>query len=245
MYKFTNRDGGVLVENGDAFAFIDFLLQPIVTPKDGIIQYYEILSRVTSQTGDNYNSQDFFENKSDDFIKQLCLKQILYSKSFEKDIYKSINITLSCLSDSVFVDKLLLFKDIKIALEVNELNCYTGSKIIIDNIKKIQSRNIMLWLDDYHENNAKANLSLGEISWDIIKIDKSFLHYNSNDSMAIKALSYVLSPFTKYGLIFEGVETSAHSSLVKSVNSLGQGYFYAMPTRKHLKIERDNNEHQI
>ncbi|BCN23145.1 EAL domain-containing protein [Vibrio alfacsensis] len=245
MYNFVNRRDGVIVTKGQQSAVIEFLFQPICNLSESTTQFYEILSRVTSQTGETYNSQDFFENIGDDFIKELCLNQIISSKLLKIESTVSINITLSCLSDRRFVEEILSFNSRNIALEINELNCYSSSNDINSNISLLQENGIMIWLDDYHENNECANLSLGKIQWDMIKIDKRFLHYNGDDLMAIQALSYVLMPFTKQGLIFEGIETATHSSLVKSTGAFGQGFFYSIPQKWHGEILRGKYEHNI
>lgn len=60
MYNFVNRRDGVIVTKGQQSAVIEFLFQPICNLSESTTQFYEILSRVTSQTGETYNSQDFF-----------------------------------------------------------------------------------------------------------------------------------------------------------------------------------------
>ncbi|WP_185067085.1 EAL domain-containing protein [Vibrio ponticus] len=228
----------------DEYAAIDFLFQPIYCSRRRRAIYYEVLSRVTSQSGEVYNSQDFFENIDDDFIKNICLSQIKAAKTLKIKSMISTNVNMSCLDDDDFVQDLLSFKGVKFSLEINELNCYTSSVRTLNNIKTLQANGVMIWLDDYHSNNEQANLSLGNIHWDYIKIDKSFLYYNSEDFMPVKALSYVLSPFTKKGLIFEGVETYEQSLIVKSTRSLAQGYFYSMPKRWSEILQEVKSEHQ-
>ncbi|WP_322534799.1 hypothetical protein [Vibrio parahaemolyticus] len=49
----------------------------------------------------------------------------------------------------------------------------------------LQANNIEIWLDDYHRNNKLANMSLGKILWDRIKIDKSFLKHADQESIQV------------------------------------------------------------
>lgn len=245
MYNFINRTDGVIVTREDDYAVISYVFQPIYSPKTKRAIYYEVLSRVTSQSGEIYSNQDFFENVDDEFIKKICISQLQVAKSLKIKSTISMNINMSCLADDQFVHDIMLFKGVKIALEINELNCYTSAIETINNIKALQSCGVMLWLDDYHSNNEQANLSLGTINWDYIKIDKSFLHFNSIELMPAKALTYVLSPFTKKGLIFEGVETYEQSQIVKATGSLSQGYFHSVPKQWSEIIQEIKNEHKI
>ncbi|TOO52966.1 diguanylate phosphodiesterase, partial [Vibrio parahaemolyticus] len=91
-----------------------------------------------------------------------------------------------------------------------------------------QANNIEIWLDDYHRNNKLANMSLGKILWDRIKIDKSFLKHADQES--IQALEYFLAPFCLHGLIFEGAEYIEHHKMLKTSHSLTQGYYYFRPS---------------
>ncbi|MDN4708106.1 EAL domain-containing protein [Vibrio parahaemolyticus] len=100
---------------------------------------------------------------------------------------------LSCLADEDFVRELLSFNGAKFALEISELDCYTESKEIRENLSVLQANNIEIWLDDYHRNNKLANMSLGNILWDRIKIDKSFLKHADQESHT--STRVLLSPF--------------------------------------------------
>ncbi|WP_052810318.1 EAL domain-containing protein [Vibrio renipiscarius] len=241
--KFIARKNGVFVTKESEFAVLDFLLQPICEPENTSTMYYEILSRVTSQSGEQFDSQDFFLNVGDEFIKNICLQQLKYAKRLQIREVISTNVTMACLEDGFFIDSLLSFESVKFALEINELNCNTSSIQILKNIDKLQRKGIMIWLDDYHSNNEQANLSLGNIQWDYIKIDKSFLLYNSDDSMAAKSLSYVLTPFVKRGLIYEGVETYEQHKIIRSTGSLAQGYYYRRPDKWSNLKQDTKNEH--
>lgn len=206
---------------------IETLVQPIVCPKSQEIQYYETLSKICIFDKNNINNDIFFSIVDNSFIQTLALQQIQFSLTEYPFQRHSFNIKLSCLADEHFVQKLLNFNGTKFALEISELDCYTTSKEIHRNLSQLQANNIEIWLDDYHSNNKLANMSLGTIFWDRIKIDKSFLKHADLES--IRALEYFLAPFCSRGLIFEGVETPLHHQMLKESQSLVQGYYYSRP----------------
>lgn len=206
---------------------IETLVQPIICPKSQEIQYYETLSRVCTFDKKKFDNDVFFSIVDNSFTKMLALQQIQFSLAEYPHQRHSFNIKLSCLADENFVQKLLSFNGAKFALEISELDCYTESKKIHNNLTKLQENNIEIWLDDYHRNNRLANMSLDTIFWDRIKIDKGFLKHASIES--IQALSYFLAPFCSRGLIFEGVENVQHHQMLKDSQSLVQGYHYSRP----------------
>lgn len=215
-----------------SFKLTDFdiktLVQPILCPRSQEIQYYETLSKISTFDKGNINNDVFFSIIDNTFIQTLALQQIRFSLEKYPHQLHSFNIKLSCLADEDFVRELLSFNGAKFALEISELDCYTESKEIRENLSVLQANNIEIWLDDYHRNNKLANMSLGNILWDRIKIDKSFLKHADQES--IQALEYFLAPFCLHGLIFEGAEYIEHHKMLKTSHSLTQGYYYFRPS---------------
>ncbi|CAK1796399.1 EAL domain-containing protein [Vibrio crassostreae] len=242
MYNVYDLNGEVLIiSQGETIAEMSFLFQPIYSYEINGNLHYEVLSQIVSYSDDVMVNDAFFSGVNDDFIKSLCLKQLKVAQKFGIGSTISVNATISCIADFQFVLDVLEFKELKVALEISELNCYTCDKKILANIAYLQKNGVMIWLDDYHINNEQANLSLGVIEWDYIKIDKKFLFFNCKDSVAAQQLTQVLSPFTKNGLIFEGVETFEQSLIVKSTGSLSQGYFHSYPKQWPEIIKDINN----
>lgn len=108
------------------------------------MNYYELLSKLISESGTLYNNEDFFTNIDDIFLKKLCLAQLDYLEEIKIDKVTSINVTLSLLSDQNFIDKVTHLKSTKLALEINELNCKIDNKIK-RNLMKLKNNNVMLW----------------------------------------------------------------------------------------------------
>ncbi|MCF7481930.1 EAL domain-containing protein [Vibrio sp. J1-1] len=231
--------GGVTISNKTSYVTLEFLLQPICLPKSRETIYYECLSRVINESGETLNSESFFDNIDDEFIKTVFLLQMEYFSNIRTSKGIFLNLTLSSLEDDDFVDK-VINKNIynKFHIEINEINTSIKYSKVLKNIRRLQKLGVFIILDDYYEENIAAHLSLGLIEWDYIKIDRSFLLYNSGNDDCLKSLIFVLRPYCKHGLIIEGVETYFQNEYLKKYNILAQGYFYARP-RKVTK-ERDN-----
>ncbi|MGF1834159.1 EAL domain-containing protein [Photobacterium sanguinicancri] len=237
MHKITASDlpNAVRIEsllNHNLFAELTFLLQPIVIPTTGEVVAFEALSKVISQSGDQLNNEDFFEHAGTELLKSLVIAQI---SAFKRTVYTkrriliSYNLPLSCMEDDCFVEKLLAICTQKIALEFTDLNVNLKSKKIADNLAKVQHQGHQLWLDDYLHHSRVANLTLGYIEWDIIKIDKSYLYFNTEEESLLKSLTSVLQSYVKKGVIFEGVETELQRRLICREKTFAQGYYFSYP----------------
>ncbi|MGF1689725.1 EAL domain-containing protein [Photobacterium kagoshimensis] len=218
--------------NPSLYAELTFLLQPIVIPNSGEIVAFEALSKVISQSGDQLNNEDFFELAGTELLKSLVIAQI---NSFKKTVYTkrraliSYNLPLCCMEDDCFVEKLLATCTQKIALEFTDLNVNLKSRKIMDNLAKIQKNGHQLWLDDYLHQSRVANLTLGYIEWDIIKVDKSYLYFNTEEESLLQSLTSVLQSYVKKGVIFEGVETELQRRLICREKTFAQGYYFSYP----------------
>ncbi|OAN17739.1 hypothetical protein A3K86_02125 [Photobacterium jeanii] len=220
---------------------ISFLLQPIVEPANGEVVAYEALSKVLTQEGEQLNNELFFEQLDDEFLKALVLAQI---KAFKQSVYKqrrvliSYNLSLSCMNDECFIDTLLGTATQKIALEFTNLDTNIRSKRLLANLQKVQKKGHQLWLDDYLHQSKEANLTLGNIEWDIIKIDKSYLFFNTKEESLLESLTTVLQSYVKKGLVFEGVETELQRRLICGHRVYAQGYYFSYPRSVEDAISR-------
>ncbi|GHA32166.1 diguanylate phosphodiesterase [Photobacterium aphoticum] len=225
-----------------------FLFQPIYQPKTNATVYYEVLSQVESQSGDQYSSEDFFANIDNEFIKLLSICQLNYVANLEALAAPvSINIPLSTLLDAHFIQQLVDFSCLPYAIEITMIDTNCESSLLQKHIKQLKEAGIMIWLDDYHRDLAEANDTLGVIPWDFIKIDKTFLHHYQ-DIDSLRALAFTLSPFAEMGLIFEGIETSFENDLIAGVKALAQGYYFSFPKRWddiENKTQKSSNEKLI
>ncbi|EGQ9363315.1 EAL domain-containing protein, partial [Vibrio parahaemolyticus] len=249
MFTVEYSEGGrTTIRSERSYVTLEFLLQPIYFPKNGQTVYYEALSSVISDSGEHLNSEAFFETINDEFIKTVLLLQMEHfsqSNSISQDIL--LNVNLSSLKDDDFIESIIKRnKSNKYHIEVNEIDTPVRDVKILKNIKRLQKSGIYIILDDYYHENEIAHLSLGVIDWDYIKIDKSFLLYNSGNDDCLKALIFVISPYCKNGLIIEGVETYFQNEFVKKYNLLAQGYYYSRPknifkeNRNHKKVLQMN-----
>ncbi|MDA0382937.1 EAL domain-containing protein [Vibrio owensii] len=227
-FNYISRPNGVLVECDNMKITFGFLLQPIYDPSTTKIKYLEFLSRVENDIS-VLDNEMFFSNIDDEVIKNVCLKQLLYAKRKRINKPVSVNITLSCLMDDNFILDLTLLSDLDFALEINDIKHSYINEKIIKNINFLKSKGVAIWLDDFYSSGNEGILTLGIIPWDYIKIDKSFLWHNCEDSSAVVAITGVLGAYTKSGLIFEGVETELHESCVKQAKSLAQGFLRSHP----------------
>ncbi|PWI32148.1 diguanylate phosphodiesterase [Vibrio albus] len=229
MFQVEGVKSGIIVKKGSTYAELDFLVQPIVDTYGLEIRYFEVLSRVSKHSGEQLDSEDFFSDIDDEFIKLVALHQIYYfqRRNIEKPF--CINLTMSSLFDEVFVCRLLNFKVKNFTIEINDVNHDVNCEVLHKNIAKLQKSGVKFWLDDYYHEYNNANLSFGLIPWDRIKVDKSVLHYNSDDRSLADSMYYVLKPFCKDGLVFEGIESAFQHNLIKNNKVLGQGYYYSYP----------------
>lgn len=215
--KINTLDKVIIKESA---SFLGFQYQPIYNSRMNSIQFYEVVSNFSS----GFNDELYIEDINEMASKLNCIRKILFSKKSGVSGFVAVKINLSFLMDYFFVQRLLSFRNVNIAVEVCNLEKNIDSDTIVSNINLLQKSGIMVWLSDYHKNSEQANLSFGKISWDMIKVGKSFLYHNDFD--ATEALYYVLKPFTQYGLIFEGVETPRQAEIIRSIGEFGQGGFY-------------------
>ncbi|MCR9982442.1 EAL domain-containing protein [Vibrio alginolyticus] len=218
----------ISIENNDTYASFEFLLQPIYKPSSFEIVFYEVLSRVTSESGEIFNNESFFTSISNDFIKKISVRQINYFSKMELDVPFFINLTLSCLIDDEFIETIINFKCWKIGIEITEIDCPINDNLL-KNIKKLQDNDAVISLDDYKINDYLASSTFGIIPWDYIKIDKEFLFLNTDNSMEVQSVLFTLSPFCNNGIIFEGVETSYQFDFMKKYDVYLQGFFLFPP----------------
>ncbi|EHZ2493614.1 EAL domain-containing protein, partial [Vibrio vulnificus] len=136
-YSIHNNEDVFLVRNRNESIYIEFVLQAIYNPSSKEIKYYEILSRIISSSGENYNNEDFFENIDDTFLKMIAICQLKEAKRLSINKPISINLTLSCLLDTDFINELIDRKNIGLAIEINDINSNFDCDLLFENIKKL------------------------------------------------------------------------------------------------------------
>lgn len=102
-------------------------------------------------------------------------------------------------------------------------------------VKGLQDLGVSTYVDDFGMGYSSLNL-IRDISWDVLKIDKSFLPDNKGSKATQerkhKMLKHVIAMAKDMNLetIVEGVETPEHIQLLKDNNCfLAQGFFFDRP----------------
>lgn len=195
--------------------------------------------------GEDIDSEDFFSDLSDELIIEIVKNQILYIQELNIHQVCSINTTLSSFLDDDFYSFIIKNTHVNFLFEVNEFTIASHSQleIIIKRLNFIKTLGTEIWLDDFlHTNNEIAN-TIGKITWDRIKIDRSYLTHNYIFTNDLKSLLNALSPFTENGFILEGIELEIHADFAKVNNLLGQGYYYSYPQslEKNSLLFKTNN----
>ncbi len=239
--------------NNALCAEFEFKVQPIVHPKSDAVFAYEVLSHVSDSSGEHLYSEDFFEQIDDQFLQQLLIAQIEYFRPYisEHGVLLSFNIPISCLNDEEFINTLIQLVDFPIAIEVTCAQLTLSCSGLAQNVKKLRSHGIQMWLDDYNHKDKSKTHALQYFKWDAIKLDKSYLLYHDNDEI-IFMLTELLGLYAKL-IIIEGIETAYQRTLHMQPNILMQGYFYyypmdvevAIPLFKEHFAFRDESIHNI
>lgn len=246
MYEYNYTESGITVRSDASFVKLEFLFQPIIDLKQRQVRHLEILSKVLSDSGEIFYNETFFSEIDQEFIKMVALAQIKFCSDLKVHIPITLNITLSCLKDSFFLQSLLNECDVNFDLEITDIDCDVNCGRLQSSIRLLKRSGVGLLLDDYYHKNNAANSSLGFIDWDYIKVDKSFLHHNFDDINTINYLLRVISPYAKNGIILEGVETSYQHDIVKNLDVMVQGYLYSPPvswTQLKREMNITNKEH--
>lgn len=131
-------------------------------------------------------------------------------------------------------------------LELTESTANENNSAIWDNMHKLKEAGANLALDDY--GTGYSNLvSIIQLPFDYIKIDKSILWSYSKGENSILESVIPMMKKQGYKLVCEGVETEFQSNLLASMGcDYLQGYFYSKPLPKEefVKfVENFNGKH--
>lgn len=156
----------------------------------------------------------------------------------------AINISVKQITQGDFLDNLLLtiqksrYNQRYITLEITE-NLFIEDKEIMRplfaNLKKLGMR---ISLDDFGTGYSSLSI-LGELPFDEIKIDKSFVDNIDTDEKSYKMAQNIISIAKNFDreVLAEGVESKEQETILRECGcDLFQGYYYARPMRfKDLK----------
>ncbi len=221
--------------------------QPIVDINENLISSSEVLIRWNrgekEAVGPNIfikiAEQTGFINTLTNWITTTSLDQYIELKNRGLDIKQSINVTATELIDESFTNQFIKkMKDKKIncnnfGIEITERVVSKDNIKLRDNLIKLQNNNVLVEIDDFGTG-YNSLMNLGEIPFDIIKIDKYFIDKIFDQEMKIiirKLISLIHSIGRK--VIAEGVETKEQFLLLKELKcDKIQGYYFSEPLEK-------------
>ena len=157
------------------------------------------------------------------------------------DANVSVNVSVMQILDDGFLpdlDKAISTSGIapeKLHLEITESMFADNTDKVCAQIDAIKSRNVQVSIDDFGTGYSSLS-QLQNLSFDTVKIDRSFVNNLSNGGEAIIRATIFIARQFGCKTIAEGVETEeqAEALLTMGVDFL-QGFLYARPTRKdHL-----------
>ena len=116
--------------------------------------------------------------------------------------------------------------------ELTESVCLENDKIILDRMKQLKERGFKIAVDDFGSGYSSLHL-LKRMPIDILKIDKSFLDFNTGmqkkDEILIRDV-VELGKHLNLQIIVEGVENLEQSEFLESIGcDIAQGYYYGRP----------------
>ena len=119
-------------------------------------------------------------------------------------------------------------------LECTETTTDVESGVLQRIVKGMQKMGISMAMDDYGVGYSSLNL-LRSIPWNVVKIDRSILPLNADDSdrkQLIVVLKHVIAMLKEIGLecVVEGVETQYQVELLRKMDcDVAQGFFFDRP----------------
>lgn len=221
--------------------------QPIVDINNDTISNCEVLIRWNRGTREAVGPNIFIKiAEQTGFIKTLTnwiistsLEQYNELKNKGLDIKQSINVTATELIDDNFTKQfinLMQEKNINcnnFGIEITERVVSKDNIKLRDNLIKLQNNKVLVEIDDFGTG-YNSLMNLGEIPFDIIKIDKYFIDKIFDEEMKIiirELITLIHSIGRK--VIAEGVETKEQFLLLKELKcDKIQGYYFSKPLEK-------------
>ena len=169
-------------------------------------------------------------------LHRACIDARQWQDSSDASV--SVNVSVMQLLDDGFLpdlDKALATSGIppeKLYLEITESMFADNKDKVCEQIDKIKARNVQVSIDDFGTGYSSLS-QLQNLSFDIIKIDRSFVNNVSNGGEAIIRATIFIAREFGCKTVAEGVETEdqADALLAMGVDFL-QGFLYAKPVRK-------------
>lgn len=238
------------------------MYQPKIDIVNNKISGVEALVR-WKRNGDNFIGPDKFIPIAEEigFIKVIskfvldnAITQIEMWKSKNIDIKCAINLSAKELLDNKFINSVketITSKDVStsdIEIEITERAITYNDKDLIETMYYFKERGYQISIDDFGTG-YNSLMSLGEIPYDILKIDKYFI--DRLDRIEIRELvRHFIDYSHTFGkiVIAEGVETEDQLNILKEMNcDKVQGYYFSKPLLPedfeefYIKFNQDRN----
>lgn len=118
-----------------------------------------------------------------------------------------------------------------LVIEITETAAVRAPEILYKNIKELEQARFQIAIDDYGTGYSNM-LSLINLPFSIIKIDRSLVVEADKSALAREALTEIIGSYLQMGceVVAEGVETPEQLSMVQEAGAtLIQGYIYSRP----------------
>lgn len=177
-----------------------------------------------------------------DFVMKAAFQQANVWKNEGRDLMVSVNISAKYLDDFAIPEQLLSLAtqfDIqpnRVYLEITESSLLDKTKLSLEVLTRLRIKNFNLSMDDFGTGYSSM-LSLHQMPFNQIKIDKSFILKIENDPGLQTIARNLIKLFKelKIETVAEGIETKAALDLLYGYScDIGQGYYISRP----LSVER-------
>lgn len=220
--------------------------QPFVKINSKKVIGYEALARWRDINGDNIPPDIFISiAETNHLIQSLTRKVISHSfrdmqRVLRKDnmLFLSINITTADVTDPefiIFIEKEIshyYFRRDQVVFEITE-RLTTDHRLLNEALNKLRVLGYRIALDDFGTGFSNIDY-LTKLSFDFIKVDKSFTDSIGIDSISFSMLKMMLDMLRQLDviIIIEGIEEREQENyLMHNYNDVvGQGWLYGKPT---------------
>lgn len=241
--KLANEISGSLF-NAIAKNELYLVFQPVIDIRNNCISSGETLIRWNRGERQPVGPNIFIPIAEETGSIKLLTKWILiqslnsYLSLKEKglDIKFSINITANELLDDSFIKWAKDFisskevKDLNFGIEITERVLSKNNKKINEILSRLQKKGFIIEIDDFGTG-YNSLMTISEIPYDIIKIDKYFIDRIHDESIKL-IIEHIINACHEIGgqVIAEGVETKEQYMILKQLDcDKIQGYYFSKP----------------
>ncbi|MGJ8622111.1 MAG: EAL domain-containing protein [Yoonia sp.] len=245
LYAMASREADMTEMVRDALATgrAQLAFHPVVTADaDQRIAYYEGLVRLTDETGRVIPAAYFMpmveESALGRDIDCVMLRLALQRLRITPDLRLSVNLSARSIGDGEWrriLDQALFNSDTfgdRLIFEISEASAMNLHENVIRFMKEMQPKGVGFALDGFGAG-FTAFRYLKDFYFDLVKIDKSFIHNIDRDpdnQVLAEALITVAHQFEMFA-VADGVETAAEAAFLRSLGvDCLQGYHFGVPT---------------